>query len=163
MEVWRGDNLITRDRVLNDVVIHRGAISRLIKLRVSVDRSYATTYRADGLIVATPTGSTAYNLAAGGPIVHPSLECMLLTPICPHTLTDRVVVLPPWASIEIELIETEDSVYFSADGQDGTRLSIGDIISIRKSDYSVEIVESPTVDYYSILRRKLKWGEGNSS
>ena len=155
----RGEGVVGDYQVLNDAVIHRGALSRISKLRVSVDDTYATNYRGDGLIVATPTGSTAYNLAAGGAILHPALQCKIITPINPHTLTDRAMVLPAACLVEVELIEADGQVFFSADGQEGQLMALGDVIRVESSPRSVAIVESPSQSYFSILRQKLGWGE----
>lgn len=155
----RGETVVGQYQVLNDAVIHRGALSRISKLRVMVEDTYATNYRGDGLIVATPTGSTAYNLAAGGAILHPALQCKIITPINPHTLTDRAIALPADSLVEVELVEADGKVFFSADGQEGQLMTLGDVIRIESSNKSVSIVESTSKSYFSILRQKLGWGE----
>ena len=147
--------------VLNDVVFTKGALSRMIELSVSVSGSFVTKVRADGLIVASATGSTAYNLAAGGPIVHPQVDALVLTPIAPHTLTNRPVVIPGAASVEIRphIEGRADDIYVTYDGQSGYPLQKGDVIRVRKSDRQLRLVKAPARSYFELLREKLKWGE----
>ena len=148
--------------VLNDIVITKGAMSRIIEIAVSVDREAVTRVRADGLIVASPTGSTAYNLASGGPIVHPAVNAMLLTPIAPHTLTNRPIVIP--ASSEVHLapiMEADDEVFVTFDGQSGFPLRPGDRVSARRAPRVLRIVKSLQRTYFELLREKLKWGGDN--
>jgi NAD+ kinase len=147
--------------VLNDVVFTKGALSRMIELSVSVSGSFVTKVRADGLIVASATGSTAYNLAAGGPIVHPQVDALVLTPIAPHTLTNRPVVIPGTASVEIRphIEGRVDDIYVTYDGQSGYPLQKGDVIRVRKSDRQLRLVKAPARSYFELLREKLKWGE----
>jgi NAD+ kinase len=146
-------------RVLNDAVIAKGARSRIISLETYVGGDYLCTYRADGLILSTPTGSTAYALAAGGPIVEPTLGAILLAPICPHTLTNRPIVVPGDARINVTLRSSADTVIFSPDGQKGLRLSNGDEVEARDYGMPVSLIKIPSRSYYEILRGKLKWGE----
>jgi len=144
--------------VLNDVVINRGNLSRMVDLEVIVDDRYLTTYKADGLIVSTPTGSTAYSLSAGGPIVFPVLDSIIINPICPHTLTNRPVMLPESASIRVVLWTKGLGATATLDGQLSFDLRSGDSIVIRKSKYVTNLVTSPRREYLQILRSKLGWG-----
>src|ERR1043166_2970374 len=146
-------------RVLNDAVIAKGARSRIIDLETYIGDDLLCTYRADGLIISTPTGSTAYSLAAGGPIVEPTLGTMVLSPICPHTLTHRPIVLPGNAVIHVTLRSFGDTVILSPDGQQGVRLNNGDQVKIRDYGMPVSLIKIPSRSYYEILRDKLKWGE----
>jgi len=145
-------------RALNDVVINKGTISRMIELETRVDRQYVSRFRADGLIVATPTGSTAYNLSAGGPIVFPTMGAMIVTPICSHTLTNRPIVLPPGVKVEILLAAAPDDVHVTVDGQVGTKLEANDKITVEKSHIAVKLVAPADKNYFDVLRGKLKWG-----
>ena len=150
-----------RYRVLNDVAINKSAVARIIEMRVSVAGLFVSTFRGDGLIVATPTGSTAYNLSAGGPIIYPTMGAVVITPICPHMLTNRPIVLPDELDIEIGL-NTHDSkdIYLTLDGQQGFEISDRDRVCVRKSEERVLLVQSPDKNYFDVLRNKLKWGEG---
>ncbi|HEY5616821.1 MAG TPA: NAD(+)/NADH kinase [Vicinamibacterales bacterium] len=147
--------------VLNDVVFTKAAISRMIELSVSVSGGFVTRVKADGLIVASATGSTAYNLAAGGPIVHPMVDAIVLTPIAPHTLTNRPVVIPGGAEIEVRPHggADADEVFVTYDGQSGYALNDGDVVRVRKSDRMLRLVKASTRGYFEVLREKLKWGE----
>jgi NAD+ kinase len=146
-------------RVLNDAVIAKGARSRIIDLETYVGNDYLCTYRADGLIISTPTGSTAYSLAAGGPILEPALGAIILSPICPHTLTNRPIVVPSKAAIRVTLRSFGDTVILSPDGQQGMRLNNGDKVEARDYGLPVSLIKLPSRSYYEILRSKLKWGE----
>jgi NAD+ kinase len=146
-------------RVLNDVVIAKGARSRIIDLETYIGKDYLCTYRADGLIVSTPTGSTAYSLAAAGPILEPTLGAIVLAPICPHTLTHRPIVVPSNAVIRVTLRSFGDTVILIPDGQQGIRLNNGDRVEARDYDLPVSLIKLPSRSYYEILREKLKWGE----
>lgn len=146
-------------RVLNDVVIAKGARSRIIDLETYVGKDYLCTYRADGLIVSTPTGSTAYSLAAAGPILEPTLGAIVLAPICPHTLTHRPIVVPSNAVIRVTLRSFGDTVILIPDGQQGIRLNNGDRVEARDYGLPVSLIKLPSRSYYEILREKLKWGE----
>jgi len=146
-------------RVLNDAVIAKGARSRIIDLETYVGDDYLCTYRADGLIISTPTGSTAYSLAAAGPILEPTLGAILLAPICPHTLTNRPIVVPSNASIRVTLRSFGDTVILIPDGQQGMRLNNGDQMEARDYGMPVSLIKLPSRSYYEILRDKLKWGE----
>ena len=158
VEVRSGDRTIEDCSVLNDVVINRGNLSRMVDLEVIVDDRYLTTYRADGLIVSTPTGSTAYSLSAGGPIVFPMLHSIIINPICPHTLTNRPVMLPESAGIRIVLWTKGIGATATLDGQLSFDLRSGDSIVVRRSAYVTNLVTSPRRGYLQILRSKLGWG-----
>jgi NAD+ kinase len=146
---------------LNDVVFTRTALSRMIELSVSVGDQFVTAVKADGLIVATPTGSTAYNLAAGGPIVHPSMDALVLTPIAPHMLTNRPIVIPTEREVRVRSTSSNagDEVYVTVDGQTGFGLQEGDEIAIAKSARPLRLIRSTTRSYFEVLRQKLKWNE----
>jgi NAD+ kinase len=145
---------------LNDVVITKGARSRMIDLSVCVGDEFVTRVKADGLIVATPTGSTAYNLAAGGPIVQPNMDALILTPIAPHTLTNRPIVIPAAAPVRVQpLIEDREEVFVTFDGQAGFQLQAGDDIRICRSEQTLKLIRPSTRSYFEVLREKLKWGE----
>jgi NAD+ kinase len=150
-----------RYRVLNDATINKSAVARIIEMRVSVAGLFVSTFRGDGLIVATPTGSTAYNLSAGGPIIYPTMGAIVITPICPHTLTNRPIVLPDELDIEIGLTTPDaKDVYLTLDGQEGFEIRDHDRVCVRKSEERVLLVQSPDKNYFDVLRNKLKWGEG---
>ena len=157
--IRRAGSEVGRYLVLNDLVINKGALARIIDMEASVDDVYLTTFKADGLIIATPTGSTAYNLAAGGPIISPELSCLVISPICPHMLTNRPIIFGADAVIRIEVKFQDEDVVLTADGQVGTPLHGGDIVEIRRSPHPTLLVLSPTKDYFQILRTKLHWGE----
>jgi NAD+ kinase len=143
---------------LNDVVITKSAMSRIINLDVSVEGQFATAYRADGLIVSTPTGSTAYCLSAGGPIVFPTMDAVVLTPICSHTLTNRPIVLPARLPIDVTL-QSDQDVMLTLDGQVGFHLKRGDRVEIRQAAARIRLLRDPQKHFFSVLRTKLKWGE----
>ncbi len=158
-ELVRADEVISSFLALNDVVLNKGAIARIIDFDVLVDGKLISTYKADGLIVSTPTGSTAYSLAAGGPIVAPSVAAFLVTPICAHTLTNRPLVLPDTAHVEIAVKTQREAAYLTVDGQVCLATHSDDSVRLRKASSYVEIVQPPSKDYFEILRQKLKWGE----
>ena len=147
--------------VLNDVVFTKTALSRMIELSVSVSGGFVTRVKADGLIIATATGSTAYNLAAGGPIIHPGVDALVLTPIAPHTLTNRPVVIAGDAVVEVRahVDGTADDVFVTYDGQSGYPLHEGDVIRVKKAEQMLRLVKAPNRSYFELLREKLKWGE----
>ena len=145
--------------VLNDVVFTKAALSRIIEVKVLVGDALVTTVKADGLIVASATGSTAYNLAAGGPIVHPRVDAMILTPIAPHTLTNRPIMIPAHEVIEVRPRIEGDDIYVTYDGQEGYPLQAGDIVRVRRSARNLRLVKSPSRTYFQVLREKLNWGE----
>lgn len=159
VKVLRQGACISEHEVLNDVVINNGALARMISLEVTVDGIYLTTYQADGLIVSTPTGSTAYSLSAGGPIIYPSLSTLLLTPICPHTLTNRPIILPVDSTLEITLQKGHRDDFLTLDGQVGHAFLENDRVRIQQSAYTVPLIKIPFKDYFEVLRTKLKWGE----
>jgi len=143
---------------LNDVVITKSAMSRIINLRVAVEGQYATAYRADGLIISTPTGSTAYCLSAGGPILFPTMDAVVLVPIASHTLTNRPIVLPGAQRIEVTLM-TDQDVMLTVDGQVGVHLREHDTVHVEKAAARVRLLRFPRTDFFAVLRTKLKWGE----
>jgi NAD+ kinase len=155
----RGQPDVTGD-VLNDVVLTKAGPSRIIELDVTVDGSFVSSFRADGLIVSSPTGSTAYNLAAGGPILHPTLPAMVLTPVCPHMLSNRPLVVGDEAKVQVRLKAARDvEVYAAFDGQQSFAFSDGDAVLVTGSPRRLRLVKAPGRDYYEVLRRKLKWGD----
>jgi NAD+ kinase len=158
---YRNDQSFDSRTVLNDVVFTKAALSRMIELSVSVSGKFVTRVKADGLIIASATGSTAYNLAAGGPIVHPMVDALVLTPIAPHTLTNRPVVIPGSAVVEVRphANGTPDDVFVTYDGQSGYPLTHGDFVQVRKSPHLLRLVKGPARGYFEVLREKLKWGE----
>jgi NAD+ kinase len=162
VRVIRKKRRIHRFRVLNDAVITKGARSRIIDLETYVGDDYLCTYRADGLIISTPTGSTAYSLAAAGPILEPTLGAIVLAPICPHTLTNRPIVVPSAAAIRVTLRSFGDTVILIPDGQQGVRLNNADQVEARDYGLPVSLIKLPSRSYYEILREKLKWGERGS-
>jgi len=153
-----GGNRLTRF-ALNDAVINKSAVARMVTLAVHVDGELLSRFRADGLIVATPTGSTAYNLSAGGPILYPTLDVIVVTPICPHTLTNRPIVLALDSVVEVRLESPSEEVYITLDGQEGFPLTPHDLIRIRRCAEPVYLIEQPSRTYFQVLHRKLKWGE----
>ena len=155
----RGGRTLIEDEILNDVVINKGALARIADHETSIDGVPITTYKADGVILATPTGSTAYSLSAGGPIVHPSVDCTVLSPICSHALTQRSIVVPADRVIRITLRSETADTYLTLDGQTGHGLQGGDCIEVVRSPNRVNLVRNPRVAYFSILRQKLHWGE----
>jgi NAD+ kinase len=153
------ESILTQQCVLNEAVVHKGTLARMIELELHIDGGFVCRYRADGLIVATPTGSTAYSMSAGGPIVHPAVESILITPICPHTLSDRPVVVPNASKIELRMAETSDSVFLTLDGQTGVPLQPGDRVRITRAAERLKLIHPANKTYFEILRNKLKWGE----
>ena len=157
-EHWRGEERLATGRILNDVVVNKAALARIIEIDVKLNNLFVNTFRADGLIVSTPTGSTAYNLSAGGPIVYPSMNAVVLTPICPFTLTNRPIVVPDSAAIELTLHHENEGVVLSLDGQTGYPMRAKDRIVIRKSSTTFNLVQPANRNYFDVLRDKLKWG-----
>src|SRR5215470_16552720 len=158
--IARPSGVSSSEAAVNDVVINKGARSRLIDLSISVGDGLVTTVRADGLIVATPTGSTAYNLAAGGPIVQPNVDALVMTPIAPHTLTNRPIVIPSSSTVRVKpVMEERDEVFVTFDGQEGCELHAGDEISICRASQSMRLVRPATRSYFEVLREKLNWGK----
>lgn len=156
-KVLRGEVQVGAGLALNDVVVNKSALARIIEIDCSVGSDYVTTYRADGLIVATPTGSTAYNLSAGGPIISPDAEVISICPICPHTLTNRPLVLPYDVEIRLQLKTGSEEVMLTSDGQTGMPLVAGDRVEIARSPKTFNTVSARDRDYFEILRSKLKW------
>jgi NAD+ kinase len=150
---------IAEYQVLNDVVINKGALARIVDMEVWIDDHYLTTFKADGLIVSTPTGSTAYNLAAGGPIIYPGLRCLVITPICAHTLTNRPIIVSDEAVMRITMRMNDERVFMTADGQVGMALQAQDIIEIRIANMCTKLIKSASKEYFEVLRTKLRWGE----
>lgn len=146
-------------QVLNDVVINKGALARIINMETWVDDEYLCTYKADGLIVSTPTGSTAYALAAGGPIIDPAIGVVVLAPICPHTLSNRPIVIPDQANIQVVLRTADEEVILTLDGQEGLPMKVGDTVGIKRSGITVAFVQPPNRTFFDVLRDKLRWGE----
>ena len=159
--IWRNGEKVEDHNVLNDVVINKGVVARVINLQVLVNGQYMTSYRADGLIIATPTGSTAYSLSAGGPIIHPSMHTLVLSPICPFTLTNRSILIPDQSIIQVKLAAEYDDVRVTLDGQEGYDMRAGDILEIKKTKTSLQLIRGPNKNYYQILRDKLHWGSQN--
>ncbi len=157
--LYRGEQLVLEDEVLNDVVINKGALARIAAHETWLDGAYMATYLADGVIFSTPTGSTAYSLSAGGPIVHPHVDCVVVTPICPHALTQRPIVVPGDQVMSLVLTSDSQDVYLTIDGQAGQPMRQGDRIEVQKSPHRVQLVRNAKLDYFGILRTKLHWGE----
>jgi NAD+ kinase len=158
-EVVRDGQTVASYDALNDAVLTKSALARMIDLETHVDEQFVCTYKADGLIIATPTGSTAYSLSAGGPIIFPSVPAICLTPICPHMLTNRPVLVPETSVIRILSHGPDESVYLTIDGQVGNPIRDGDTIVCRSSAYSLRLVRPPHMMFFDVLRQKLKWGE----
>ncbi len=158
IEHRRGGEVLGTGRVLNDVVINKAALARIIEVEVYLNNLFVNSYRADGLIVSTPTGSTAYSLSAGGPILYPSMNALVLTPICPFTLTNRPIVVPDAAEINLRLLNENEGVVITLDGQIGYQMKTDDTVSIRKSRTDFNLVQPPNRNYFDVLRNKLKWG-----
>lgn len=156
--VLREGEVLAHYRVLNDAVINKGALARMMQLKVSVDGADLTSFRADGLIVSTPTGSTAYSLSAGGPIIYPTIHCFVLTPICPHTLSNRPIALPDSVVVTVCLTSQSEDVSLTLDGQISFPLMPQDVVEIKKSRFKMKLIKHPTKGYFEILRTKLKWG-----
>ncbi len=157
--VLRGGNRIAEFIVLNDAVINKGALARIIDLETTINGEYLSTFRSDGLIISTPTGSTAYNLSAGGPIVYPSLHTIIITPICPHTLTIRPIIIPDDVKIRAILQSRDEEVTLTLDGQQGFTLKFEDVVEVGKAKGRILLIKSPDRHYFELLREKLKWGE----
>jgi NAD+ kinase len=158
VELWRGEEAVTRNRVLNDVVINKSALARIIEIEASLNTHFVNSFRADGLIVSTPTGSTAYNLSAGGPVIYPSMNAIVITPICPFTLSNRPIVVPDESVIELRLITQNEDVALTLDGQVGFPLKPEDRVVIRKSSNTFNLVQPMNRNYFDVLRDKLRWG-----
>lgn len=157
--VLRDGGVIASYEALNDAVITKSALSRIVDLEAHVNGEYVATFRADGLIVSTPTGSTAYCLAAGGPIIYPTLPALVIIPICPHTLTNRPLVVPDGAVVEIIQGTAGEDVHLTVDGQVGVPLRHRDVVSLERSARTIALIKSPKLNYFQLLRTKLRWGE----
>lgn len=156
--VERDGRQLMHDRVLNDVVISKSALARIIEIEAHIDKKFVNRFRADGLIISTPTGSTAYNLSAGGPVIYPSMSAVVITPICPHTLSNRPLVLPDDAEFEFTLKTPREEVALTLDGQVGMPLEHEDRVTVRKSRTGFNLIQAHTRNYFDVLRNKLKWG-----
>ncbi len=158
-EIYRGGEQLLCNRVLNDVVISKSALARIIEIETHLNGLFVNTFRADGLIVSTPTGSTAYNLSAGGPVIYPSMNAVVITPICPHTLSNRPLVVPDDAEIVATLKTPREEVAVTLDGQVGFPLEAGDRVVIRRSRTTFNLVQPANRNYFEVLRGKLRWGK----
>jgi NAD+ kinase len=158
-EVVRGGQVVAAYEALNDAVLTKASIARMVDLDAHVDEQFVCAYKADGLIISTPTGSTAYSLSAGGPIIFPSVPAICLTPICPHMLTNRPVLVPETSVIRVISRSPDDSVFLTIDGQVGNPIREGDTLVCRSSDYTLRLVRPPHMMFFDVLRQKLKWGE----
>ncbi|HVG39920.1 MAG TPA: NAD(+)/NADH kinase, partial [Pyrinomonadaceae bacterium] len=156
-KLTRGGDVISRGRVLNDVVISKSALARIIEIEARFDGQFVNSFRADGLIISTPTGSTAYNLSAGGPIIYPSMNAVVITPICPHTLSNRPLVVPDDVEIEF-VLKTEEEVALTLDGQVGYPLKVGDRVGVSRSRSTFQLIQAANRNYFDVLRDKLRWG-----
>ncbi len=158
-ELLRGSALVQQWDALNDIVVAKGTIARMADFSVEIDAQRVATFRADGIIIATPTGSTAYNLAANGPIMMPNLSATVVTPICPHLLTLRPIVVPSTSTVSVHIVGVPNEVYLTVDGQEAVRVQVGDHIDCRRSQYSVRLLRHQPNGLFSVLREKLKWGQ----
>jgi NAD+ kinase len=156
--VYRNSEPVAEFSVLNDAVVNKSALARIIEIECQVEERYVTTFRADGMIVSTPTGSTAYSLAAGGPIVHPAMSAIIITPICPHKLTNRPLVVPGEARVRLKLKTAREEVTLTLDGQLGFGLEVGDEVIINRSARTFNIVQPSNKNFFQVLRDKLHWG-----
>ncbi len=163
VEIYNNSTFVSRKTVFNDVVVSKGALARIVPINVKVSFGEkllnVATYHADGLIVSTPSGSTAYNLAAGGPIVYPTLDCVILTPICPHTLSNRPIVLPDNAQLTIKIVENIKDIFATLDGQMGYKITPNQKLIVRKSTRKIKIITQKDKNYFDVLRTKLNWEE----
>lgn len=160
VKVVREDETIVRDTVLNDIVINRGALARLANIETYINDHYLTTFRADGLIVATPTGSTAYSLGAGGPVIHPDVPGIIITPICAFTLTNRPLIIPDSITIRLKLEKKATDIMLTFDGQEGLEITHKDTITVRKSAHPLNMISLPEQHYFDVLKAKLRWSGG---
>ena len=158
--IHRHGETVAQGVVLNDVVISKGTLARMIELKIGIQGQFVTNLRGDGLIVSTPTGSTAYSLSAGGPIISPAVQSLILTPICPHTLTHRPLIVPEDVEIEVTLTSKDEGAMATLDGQVGVALTQGDTVVLKVSEHRTRLIRFPESNYYDVLREKLKWGDG---
>lgn len=156
----RHGETVAQGTMLNDVVISKGTLARMIELKIKIQGQFVTNLRGDGLIVSTPTGSTAYSLSAGGPIINPAVQGLILTPVCPHTLTHRPLIVPLNAEIDVTLTSKDDGAMATLDGQVGVAMTQGDTVEITTSEHRTRLIRFPESSYYEVLREKLKWGDG---
>ncbi|NOT21499.1 MAG: NAD(+) kinase [Nitrospiraceae bacterium] len=159
-QIHRNGETVAQGVVLNDVVISKGTVARMIQLKIAIGGRFVTNLRGDGLIVSSPTGSTAYSLSAGGPIIDPAVQSLILTPICPHTLTHRPLIVPGNAEIDLTLTSKDDGSMATLDGQVGVAITQGDRVVIQASEHRTKLIRFPESNYYDVLREKLKWGDG---
>ena len=157
--IHRHGETVAQGEVLNDVVISKGTLARMIELKIAIQGRFVTNLRGDGLIVSSPTGSTAYSLSAGGPIIDPAVQSLILTPICPHTLTHRPLIVPGNAEIDVTLTSKDDGAMATLDGQVGVAITQGDTVVIQTSEHRTRLIRFPESNYYDVLREKLKWGD----
>ena len=157
--LWRQGQVVVEDEILNDVVINKGALARIADHEMCIDGQYVTTYKSDGVIVATPTGSTAYSLSAGGPIVSPAVDCIIATPISPHTLAVRPLVLGAAETVTVEVLSPSEELILTIDGQEGAILTPGDRLVVSRAPTPLCLVRFPGQTFFSTLRRKLRWGD----
>ncbi|HEU5361302.1 MAG TPA: NAD(+)/NADH kinase [Candidatus Deferrimicrobiaceae bacterium] len=157
--VHRMGERVANYTVLNDVVINKGALAKIIDIETTIGEMYLSSFKADGLIISTPTGSTGYSLAAQGPILHPTLRAIVITPICPHMLTNRPIVIPDDMVVRAKLRSRESDVFLTLDGQVGLGIREDDVIEVKRADAPLRFLRSPFKDYFAVLRTKLKWGE----
>ena len=158
VQLERQSETLSSNRILNEVVINRAVLAKIIEVEITLDGQFVNSFRADGIIVATPTGSTAYSLSAGGPILYPSMNAVVITPVCPFTLTNRPIVIPDNAEIRLRLKSESEGVALTLDGQVGYQMKTEDCVVIRKSNTSFNLVKPPNRNYFDVLRNKLKWG-----
>ena len=158
--IHRHGETVAQGVVLNDVVISKGTLARMIELRIAIQGQFVTNLRGDGLIISTPTGSTAYSLSAGGPIINPAVRSLILAPICPHTLTHRPLIVPDDAEIEVSLTSKDEGAMATLDGQVGVAMTQGDTVALKVSEHRTRLIRFPESSYYGVLREKLKWGDG---
>jgi len=158
-ELWRDGQIFAEHEALNDVVIAKGAIARMVNFTIRLDNQLVASFRADGVIVSTPTGSTAYSLAANGPIVVPNVDALIISPVCPHLLTLRPIVLRGDCNLSLSVEGIPDQTYLTVDGQEAIPLKVGDELSCRRSQYAVRLVRLGSAGFFDVLRSKLKWGE----
>lgn len=159
-EIHRHGEHVAQATVLNDVVVSKGTLARMIEVQIAIDGRFVTSLRGDGVIVSTPTGSTAYSLSAGGPIIAPSVQALILTPICPHTLTHRPLLIPSNAMLEVTLTSKDEGAMTTFDGQVGVAITQGDTVAVGASKHATRLIRFSDRTYYDVLRRKLKWGDG---
>ncbi|MBZ4672667.1 NAD(+)/NADH kinase [Deferribacterales bacterium Es71-Z0220] len=155
-------NTTFKAQVINDLVINKGALARIIDIDVTVDNLFMNTYRADGIIISTPTGSTAYTLAAGGPIVYPTLNSIIVTPICPHALSHRPIVLHDTSKLKLKVKDLYDKVFITCDGQEGKKMESGEEVYVEKSNSFANLIVTKHHNYFTLLKEKLGWGRPNA-